>query len=383
MESTVSKEILVELWRLSEAPCLSLYQPTHRRPPGRQGDPIRYRNLVKSLEASLAREYAAREAAPLLEPFRALNEDRDFWNRTHDGMAVLGAPGFFRVFRLQRPVPELAIVAETFHAKPLLRIVQSADRYHVLGVSRQEVKLFEGNRDALDEVGLAPDVPRTIADALGSELTEPYLKVSSYGMGAGGPAMHHATGSKSDEIDLDRERFFRAVDRAILAHHSRPSGLPLIIAALPEHHNLFREVSHNPFLVPAGIDVHPDAVPIDALRERAWSVMLPHYLERLAAWTGQFGAARARGLAAADVADISAAVVAGRVATLLIEAERHVAGRIDRASGRIERADLDHPEVNDLLDDLGELAMQHGGDVVVVPAERMPTDTGAAAIYRY
>ena len=51
---------------------------------------------------------------------------------------------------------------------PLLRILQSADRYQILGVTRQEIKLFEGNRDAVDEIELAPGVPRTIEEALGA-----------------------------------------------------------------------------------------------------------------------------------------------------------------------------------------------------------------------
>jgi hypothetical protein len=33
--------------------------------------------------------------------------------------------------------------------------------------------------------------------------------------------------------------------------------------------------------------------------------------------------------------------------------------------------------------DLGERALKAGGEVVVVPAERMPRRTGAAAIYRF
>jgi hypothetical protein len=44
---------------------------------------------------------------------------------------------------------------------------------------------------------------------------------------------------------------------------------------------------------------------------------------------------------------------------------------------------LAHPEVDDLLDDLGELALKKGGQVVIVPQERMPTKTGIAAIYRF
>ncbi len=36
-----------------------------------------------------------------------------------------------------------------------------------------------------------------------------------------------------------------------------------------------------------------------------------------------------------------------------------------------------------MLDDLGALALKMGGEVIIVPAERMPTQTGIAAIYRY
>jgi hypothetical protein len=321
----------------------------------------------------------------LLEPFLALADDRDFWNHTLDGLAVLGAKGIFRVYRLQRPVAELAVVADSLHTKPLTRILQSADRYQVLGLNRQEIKLYEGNRDALDEIELDQDVPRTLTDALGEELTDSHLTVASYGGVSGSQApMHHGHGGRKAEVDIDAERFFRAADRGILEHHSQPSGLPLILAALPEHHHMFHEVSHNPFLIEESIDIHPDALSsIDELRERAWQVIEPHYLARLAALVEQFGNARANDLGHDELAQVARAVVDGRVATLLIEARREVPGHIDAATGDIESGNLAHPEVDDVLDDLGTLALKMGGQVVIVPAERMPTETGIAAIYRY
>jgi hypothetical protein len=366
-----------------EPPCLSLYQPTHRHHPDNQQDPIRFRNLVKSLDESLRQKFTPREVQPLIQPFLALADDRDFWMHTLDGLAVLGAPNFFRVYRLQRPVVELAVVAGSFHIKPLLRILQSADRYQVLGLNRQKIALFEGNRDALDEIELAPGVPRTITEALGEELTEPHMTVASYGMGAGGPAMRHSHGSKKDELDKDAERFFRAVDRAVLQQHSRPSGQPLILAALPEYHNLFRQVSQNPFLITEGIETDPAALAIDTLRERSWRVVEPRYLARLAGLVEEFGAAKSKGLGADDPALVAEAAVGGRVATLLIEADRHIPGRIDYGSGRIEPGDLAHPEIDDVLDDLGELVLKKGGQIVIVPAAAMPVRTGIAAIYRF
>ena len=388
--NTLHTDFSEGLWKNCPPPCLSLYQPTHRKHPDNQQDPIRFGNLVKTLKESLLQSLSEEEATPLLAPFLALADDRAFWNCTRDGLAVLSAKDFFRVYTLQRPVPELAIVADSFHTKPLLKILQSADRYQLLAVNRQAIRLFEGNRDALDEIEPAGEVPKTITEALGDELTEPRQTSSSYGgrgsgdKGGGQSPMFHGHGGKKDEVDSDAERFFRAVDRAVLEHHSKPSGLPLILAALPEHHHTFHAVSHNPLLVPESLDVHPDALSsIDELRTRTWELMEPRYQARLAALAEEFRNASSKGLGTDDLAQVAKATVEGRVATLLIEADRQRPGRVDAANGKIEFDDLSHPEFDDVLDDLAELAIGKGGKAIVVPADQMPTQAGVAAIYRY
>ena len=382
MDSLIN-DYLSGYFETHEPPCLSLYQPTHRYQPESSQDLIRFRNLLKVMEESLRQRYPTREVQPLLEPFQALAEDHDFWSHTLEGLAVLGSPGMFRAYRLQRQVGELVVVADSLHTKPLMRIVQSADRYQVIGLNRHEVRLFEGNRDALDEVEPAKGVPRTLTEALGEELTEPQQTVASYGTGGAEPATYHGHSAKQDEVDSDAERFFRVVDRAVLEHHSRPSGLPLLLAALPDSGSLFRKVSRNPFLLADGIDIHTGALPLDKLRDLAWRAIEPHYLARLASLVEAFGEASSKGLGSDDLAAVGEAAAAGRVATLLIEAERQDPGKLDAESGLIDLDELVNPDVDDLLDDLGELVLKKGGEVVVVPAEKMPAQTGAAAIYRF
>lgn len=364
-------------------PHLSLYQPTHRSVPEKLQDPIRFRNLVKSLDSQLRKTADARDADELLAPFYALADDHEFWVHSADGLAVLAAPGIFETHRLQRTVPELTIVADSFHTKPLLRVLQSADRYQILGVSRQEIHLYEGNRDEVGEIPLAPGVPRTISDALGDQLTEPHLTFGTYGTGNVGPAMHHGHGSKKDEVDIDAERFFRVIDRAILDHHSKPSRLPLLLAALPEHHNLFRALSHNPQLMEEGLDFNPASVSLDELRRRAWKVVEPRYRERLAQFIEAFSEASAKQRGSADISDVAMAALGGRVDTLLVDADRVVPGRFDRETGTVTFADGDGAAVDDLLDDIAELVLGNKGEVVVVPGDTMPTATGLAAIYRF
>jgi hypothetical protein len=381
----VDQDAAAGLWDECEPPCLSLFQPTYRDHPDNQQDPIRFKNLVKKLDQSLRTQFESDQIQPLLEPLLALAEDHDFWNCTLDGLAVLRSKNLFRVYKLQRPVAELAVVADSFHTKPLLRILQSADRYQVLALNRSEIKLFEGNRDALDEIELAEDVPKTITDALGDELTDPRQTVGSYGgRGRGQAGMHHGHGGRKDQLDHDAERFFRAVDRGVLDHHSKPSGLPLLLAALPEHHHMFHELSHNPFLIPESLDVHPDSLAsTDEFRERVWQTIRPHYLARLAGLVETFGDNKSRGLAADDLAQVAKAAVGGRVSTVLIEARREIPGRVDASTGELEFDDLSNPELDDVLDDLGEMTLKMGGEVVIVPTEGMPTETGIAAIYRY
>ena len=377
----LTNELPVELPVSHDGPCLSLYQPTHRTHPDNLQDPIRFRNLVRTLERSLTQKYPTPEVRFLLEPYSELAHQTEFWNHAQDGLAVLRAPDLLKIYKLQRPVPEFAIVADSFHTKPLLRIIQSADRYQVLGLSRGAIKLFEGNRDALDEIDLEPDVPRTMTEALGEELTDSHQTVRS--AARSGAPMYHGQGGKKDEVDLDAERYFRAVDRAILERHSRPSGLPLMLAALPEHHSVFRGISRNPFLMDEGLTIHPDAISIDELRQRAWSIVEPHYLARLSQLVDEFGQARPRGLAGEEVPQIAFAAVSGRVDKLMVEADREIPGHIDSSTGKLEFGDISNPHIDDVLDDMAELVRNKGGQVVVVPQERMPTGTGAAAIYRY
>lgn len=375
---------LVELAAFEGRPCLSLYQPTHRHHPANQQDPIRFRQLVKQLRGSLAKAFPADESRQLLQPFDALADDHAFWQHTLDGLAVLGGPNFFRVYRLQRPVADLAMVADSFHTKPLRRFLQTIERYQVLGLSLNSIRLFEGDRNALDEIELAAGVPHTIDEALGDQLSDAHTTVASYGgVGGGHRPMRHGHGGRKEELDIDTPRFFRTIDRAVFEHHSRPSGLPLMLAALPEHQHLYRQLSHNPQLLASGLQFNPEGVTLDELRERAWTAFEPQHLALQAKWLDEFAVAQGRGLGSDVPAQVAEAAANGRVAALLIESGRQLGGHLDRATGRVTAAALDDPDVDDLLDDLGEMVADKGGRVVVLPAQRMPGQSGLAAIFRH
>jgi hypothetical protein len=381
----LTKELIHELLSVNQAPCLSLYMTTHRSHPVNLQDPIRFQNLVKQLEESLLEQYSAIDVKKFLEPFETLGNDKEFWNHTLDGLAVLGSTEFFKVIRIPITVQEFAVVADGFHTKALRKYLQSVDRYHVLSVSLHNILLFEGNRHSLVEVELHPDIPKTITEALGDELTEKHSTVASYG-GVGGESsdMHHGHGGKKDEVDKDAERFFRVIANTIYDKYSKPSGLPLILAALPEHHSLFQKVNKNPLLLTNGIAINPSSVSPDILAILAWEIMEPEYNLKLDSLVTRFEQARANGLGSDNIEEVVEAAEAGRVDKLLVEADRVIAERLrNKNTGTFKQADSTQPKLDDLLDDIGELVTRMGGKVMFIPPEKMPAKTGLAAIFRY
>ena len=203
----LTKELIQELLAADMAPCLSVYMPTHRKHPENLQDIILYKNLVRQMKESLLQKYSTGEVQKYLEPFETLAQDNDTWNHTLDGLAVFSATGLFKVIGVHKSFEELALVADSFHTKPLRQYMQSLDHFYVLCLTLRDIRLFEGNRHSLAEVELTADTPKTITEALGDELTDKHTTVASYG-GSGGESspMHHGQGGRKEETEKDSEQ---------------------------------------------------------------------------------------------------------------------------------------------------------------------------------
>jgi len=379
---------LTDLIDPNHAPCISLYERTQRGYPGNQQNPVRFRSLVRDAESALLARYPDRDPGPLLKPLRELAEDREFWNQAHEGLAVFVSPDLFRVIGLNRAVAEGTMVSDSFHLKPLIRIIQSADHYQVLCLSRNSASLFEGNRDGLEPIELAPGIPTSNDEALtldqgaGDDRIE---HVPSHRRHANEIPSHtqRSYGTDLNSLENDAARFFRAIDRGIMDHHGKPLGLPLVLVALAENQELFRTISHNANLIEPGVIADPTALTHAEIKEAAWNVAARHYQTRLSKLVSAFEEARGRGHGSADFADVMRCAVQGQVRTLLIDADRNVPGRFNSATGEIEFLPRDDSEATDLLDDLAKRVLSGRGEVVVVPSSQMPENACLAAIYRY
>jgi hypothetical protein len=358
----LTKTFLNELDKRRSSPCISVYVPTHRQHPANQGDVLSFRVLVKQLEESL-QKYPAKDVSKIIKSFNTLGEDKNFWDNNLEGLVILATSEIFYPIRISKEVSPLVIVGDSFHTHPLQRYLQTTDRFHVLAINQHHIRLFEGDRYHLDEVKLDNDILSIAANVV----DENDVKFDG------------DREKRSGDID----KFFYEVDRAICDRYSRPMELPLILSTLAEHHKRFKKISHNPYLLNNGINLNPDTIAIQALQKKAWEVMSLQYLTKLVDLSEEFDLANSNHVGSDDLQEIAEATAAGRVATLMIEADRLISGRFDARTGELELHPEEINEVDDLLDDLGRVVEKKKGKVWVVPAWQMPSNTGVAAIYRY
>lgn len=363
-------------------PHISLYQPTHRHLPDNKKDLIQFKNLLREIVNSLKQKNESSFIDTIMAPFYALEADRDFWDHTFDGIAVFATKDKCIIYKLKTTVKVFAGVSTRFHIKPLIQAFQFVENYQLLVLSQNNFSLYQGNRYGFSELEIDPDIPRTLADVLGKQKTDPALSQGSFG-GVGNTAVFHGKGSKKEEDDKDTEKYFRYVDQYVYENYSKKSKMPLILAALKETHTRFKNLGNNPYLMEECIDFSYDLIEKQQLQTSVLGFIEALNVKKQAEIIEMYQKSEGDLKGSSDLVQVAKAASESQVETLLIEADRIIGGKVDQDTGKIKFGDIDEPDCGDLLDSLAALVLSKKGKVIIVSKENMPSMTGIAAIYRY
>lgn len=381
------RDELKELLAVQDVPTASIYLETERSS-GAEANRLRFRAALEQAEEELSESVSQDQVDQALDPFRAyLNVEQDFWTYQADGLAAFASPEIHRMYRLPVSFEDLVVVAPTFHTRPLMEYLQAPDRYWVLSISQKEVRLWQGTRSGLTPVDLA-GVPRSLQEALGYEFERDELQFHSPKQGGtpgGQGAIFHGHGVGKDDAKSELKRFFRKVDDGVRELLADEIG-PVILAAVDYYHPLYHEVSRLENLTDEGVTGNVSNWDAPRLHDAAWPVVRETVLEKIGGalqlWENAYG----NGKGEADLASVSRLAVAGRIRLLLTEHGRNAWGRFDRNTGEMELiregGEDPGPEAVDLLDEVAEVVMEKGGRSLILSGERMPTETGVAAILR-
>lgn len=379
-----TREELRILAEVAQAPCVSLYMPTHRVPTENQQDRTRLKNLLRQAQESL-QTYGLRpaEAEALLEPATRLLGAIPFWKDKRDGMVLFIAPGLFRHYRLPTTFEPLVVVAHRFHVKPLLAFLGGSE-FFVLALSQNAVRLFEGSPFGLSSIDDLEGVPKSLADALKYEELVKQLQFRT-GIGTGGArgeraAMFH--GQSADDAKDRILRYFRQIDEG-LRDLLREEQAPLILAGVEYLLPIYKEVNTYQHLLDQGITGNPEWLNPEELHRQAWALVQPFFRREQEQAAGRYLQLAGTGKTSHDPGEIVPGAYHGRVECLFVAVGRQQWGDYDPGANRVDLHAAPQAGSIDLLDLAATQTLLHGGAVFAVEASEVPDKALLAAVFRY
>ena len=321
------------------------------------------RQLRETLET--AYEYLAPVMEPealvrFVAPIHSVIEDKKLLKNLKGNVGLFRNENSFRILSLPVAVEQTCVVATSFHVKPLLRWMQSDREFLFLGIGEESASLYHGNQNSfkLVETLIFPAALQKTAYPDSYEgLKKLRLKSLKY---------EETTEWLNDWIfsltKTLKPMLFVAGQRELTSPFLRHCPYP----------NTRRQAVWPSFSQEKAAEI---CLEIRSLLKKEARKDLEHALM-------EFYQAEDLNLANKNIFQIAKAAIEGKVKKLIIADGINIFGKIDRKSGglSIHPADLDH-EDDDILDDLAQEVLAHGGEVVVASRHEIPKGRPILAIF--
>jgi len=389
-----------ELRRLAEMEdevCISLYMPTHRHESDWSQNTTRLKNLIRQARNQLReQEYREDWIDDILADVRQLLDRPGFWRTSiGDGLAIFITEDTTEAFRLPLTFDEVAVVERKFHLKPLFPLIAANNRFYLLALSQNDVRLFQGTHQSLSEVENA-EIPSDIVDALQEQddaerqLQSHVQNRSSDADGERQDAAFHGHGG-GNEDDVTGEpharlkRFFRQIDDSVSSHLDGEE-VPLVLSGVSEYLPLYREENSYPFLIEDDIvPGNPESLKPDTLHEKAWALVEPVFREEEKEQLDRFEQLfyQDEDLASDNLHEIVPGCAFGQVETLFVPVGEHRWGRFDPDTNTVEVHEEQKAGDGDLLNYAAVSAYLNGATIHALTPKKMPGGRSLAATFRY
>lgn len=269
------------------------------------------------------------------------------------------------------PVPELIVVANSFHLKPMFELLQDDAQYNLIELSTDEVTLFRGSVQGLIRIKSFQAIGKKV-DTKDIKHEKPKLiPITRFGASAIKP--------KNDKHAI--MKFYRDSDQVIRRFYSA-SDTPTILAGPRALIRLF--IAANKFRTPflKTIETDDENCADKSVYHRMATEALGNYNRRRALkGVFEFKFAKKFGRAADSIAQVAKAAANGEVKSLLIRGGVNLWGHIDKLTGKVKlQTPTQAVASDDILDDIGELVLNRGGEVHIMNSHEMPTSSPVAAV---
>jgi len=390
-----NREELRRLAQMQDDVCISIYMPAHRYESGWSQNPTRFKNLMREARDDLRDiGYKEDQIDELFADAQNQADDSAFWRNMSDGLAIFITGSSTEFFRLPLAFDELSVVGERFHLKPLFPLIATNNRFYLLALSQNDVRLYQGTHQAVSEVESA-EIPSDIVQAvLQYEDPEQQLQFRTSNRAGGdsgtsrSDAQFHGQGTSEDQSAEPQDllkRFFRKIDDSV-SDYLNGEEAPLVLAGVSEYLPLYKEANSYPHLVEDQIiSGNPEPLGAQELHEKAWDIVEPVFLQVQKDALELFDQMYYQDgdLASDDFHEIVPACAYSRVDTLFVPIGQYRWGKFDPQHNTVELHEDQQPGDEDLLDYAAVNAYLNGSTVHALTPQNMPGGRSVAATFRF
>ena len=362
----LSRDEFISLMQEKLGTCVSIYMPTLNKGVDTQQNQIRYKNLLRDAEERLiSAGLRSSEAKDLIAPAQELMGDSSFWWNQKAGLALFFSLDFFKYYLVPQDFEELVVVAERFHLKPLLPILNKNLEFYILAISQNSLRLFECSRFHSREVRLE-GMPESLDEALNLDGFEKRLQLH--------------TGAEDTKLKIFQ--YFKQIDKG-LREFLKDKKSPLIFAGVDYLLPIYKEANTYPKLTEKGIPGNPEELSGDKLHSMALPIIDTILEQKKAKAEDKYRQSAGTGLTSRDTTEIINAACDGRVKVLFVVIGVQKWGTFDRETAKVQISDGPQAGNEDLLDLAAMETFLNGGIIYAVEPGEMPDQSNLAALFRY
>ena len=349
-------------------PCITIVVPSHH--PGAQEGSRKalVHGLVRTAGEQMAHGKLAGRAADLLAPLEELAQESGV-EAGGAGFAIFRSPEYTaRYYVPDKPGTasvEKMMIADHFYLAPFVADAFAPQEFFVLGLSMKHLRLFRFLNGECQELPLPAAVPPSLEAAGSFDQPDHLLNRSPSGTSTGAKrGVQFGTSTDRETAPEYLHHFFAVVDRELKA---TLDGKPLLLMGVHEEVVAYRRAAKHAHILMPDVLGNTDFLTTAEIAIHAANACRAHYQLLAERVFAEYLEMPDRVRTLAHVPAVLRAASEGRVHRLCVRDGAEMAGQ--------------HGE--DLVNAAVVETLRAGGEVFVVPQDKMPAAHPLAAILRY
>jgi hypothetical protein len=298
----------------------------------------KWKESLSRAEYFLEKDYTKSFINSFMEPLW-LSDCLKHLEHLDKGIAVFYCDKFQGYMRSQTSINDLVVVADSFHIKPLIRIKNNEKGFFLISISMKAIKVWGESNGHLYHL-------------------DTFRNESEY----------------NENINVNTNKSLTASPREFIAQTAVELNkmlsvykLPIILAGVSEHLGQMKKFLDHSMILKETIIGNVERAKSDELREKCFELLEPFYRQREIEMVEELNLSVKKNHAITYIEDIAVSAVYGKIKKLFVVENRHLWGSLNKTTGEvfISPRQIDSHD-DDILDDICQMVLSKGGEVVVL-----------------